>query len=155
MPALIHKKGMEYDFDMAVESTWSWVQMVAQLDGDSMAYVVQGPHNRSGGLVGCDLAMRPGLYDHKRHHQSKHAGKTSAKLRVGDFLPRRDDGSAIRIHPQWSTTKVQCIAVEGHDYEVRTPWNGLGASDGPGTYKWYTSLGAERTLLFDPMKRGA
>ena len=50
---------------------WSWLEMLAQLDEDSMAFVVQGEDNRSRGLVGCDIAMRPGSYDHKRHHQLK------------------------------------------------------------------------------------
>ena len=45
----------------------------------------------------------------------------------------RVDGSAVRLHPQWSKTAVESYAVEGHAEEVEIPAHGLGESGGPGT----------------------
>jgi len=150
--AIIKDKGMDYDFDETRRVVWSWFEMVAQLDDESMAYVVNGPDNRSGGLTGCWFSARPGSYDHKGHHQLKHEGKPKrdARLRVWDFLLVRADGSSVRLHPQWSTTTVESFPGEGHTTEVEPPARGLGESDGPGT-----SAGTQRNLKFDALKRPA
>ena len=67
---------------------------------------------------------------------------------IWDFVLIRKDGSGIRLHPQWSTTKVESYDVEGHDEEVQPPCAGLGGSDGPGTYKYYKEIGSKRELRF-------
>ena len=153
--AIVKGKGMDYDFDLTKVQYWSWLEMVAQLDDESMAYVVNGPDNRSRGLVACWVSSRPHSYDHKRHHQLKEARnpKKDAQLRVWDFFITRDDGSSIRLHPQWSTTKVETFAGGGHDEEVEPPVHGLGESDGRGTYKWFKSLGTQKQLKFNALKR--
>ena len=51
------------------------------------------------------------------------------------------------MHPEWSTTKVPTFEVEGHE-ETQIPRNGLGMSDGHGTFKYYRELGKARTLKF-------
>ena len=145
-----HPKGMSYTFDESEMGEWSWWEMVAMLNSESMEFVVAS--DRSGGLVGCRLEPRPGSYDHKRHHEKNLAGRpeTDTQLRVWDFVLIRKDGSGVRLHPQWSTPKVESYAVEGHDEEVQTPWAGLGGSDGPGTYKSYKEIGSQRMLRFGP-----
>ena len=125
--------------------------MVAQLDDDSLTYVVDGddPNNRSGGLRGCSLSLRGGSYDHKRQvqvHQDE-------KMREWDFLLVRENGSSIRLHPNWNDRKVKTYKREGHTTEVEPPARGLGQSDGPGTFKHYREIGNERTLRFDAQKR--
>ena len=50
----LHPKGMEYSFDENVMLDWSWLEMVAQLDEDSMFEVV------GDGLVRCEFS-RPRL----------------------------------------------------------------------------------------------
>ena len=116
--------------------------------------MVNGPDGSSGGLVSCSFALRPKSYDHKRHHQLRLAGtpKKDTQLRVWDFLVVRADGSAVRLHPQWSKTAVESYAVEGHAEEVEIPAHGLGESDGPGTYR-LKYLGTQRRLKFDGTKR--
>ena len=152
---------LEYDFDTDDMRSWSWMEMVAQLDDASIEFVVTG-EGRSGGLVGCDLSTRPGSYDHSRRHQLEDGGATVAaqhgfegiyQLPTWDFVLRRDDGSAIRLHPQWSTQKVVSFPAEGHAEPVEPPIAGLGKSDGRGTYKKYKLIGAERTLKFAARRR--
>ena len=147
--------GMDYDFDENRSHGWSWFEMVAQLDAESMAFVVNGADGRSCGLVSCSFALRPNSYDHKRHHQLRLAGtpKKDAQVRVWDFVLTRVDGSAVRLHPQWSNTAVESYAVEGHAEEVEIPAHGLGESDGPGTYRRFKDLGTQRRLKFDGTKR--
>ena len=65
------------------------------------------------------------------------------KLLRFDFLLLRDDGSGIRIHPEWSHSKFNMYEVEPHSSPVRPPRNGLGQSDGRGTFKWYKSVGTQ------------
>ena len=65
----------------------------------------------------------------------------------------RVDGSAVRLHPQWSKTAVESYAAEGHAEEVAIPAHGLGESDGPGTYRHFKDLGTQRRLKFDGTKR--
>ena len=146
---------MDYNFDYNRFHIWSWFEMVAQLDAESMAFVVNGADGRSCGLVSCSFALRPNSYDHKRHHQLRLAGtpKKDAQLRVGDFVLTRVDGSEVRLHPQWSKTAVESYAVEGHAEEVEIPAHGLGESDGPGTYRHFKDLGTQRRLKFDGTKR--
>ena len=141
---------MSYSFDESKTWQWSWWEMVAMLDNGSREYVV-GP-DRSGGLVGCRFEPRPNSYDHKRHHAKTSAGgpQTATKLPIWDFVLIRKDGSGVRLHPAWSTTKVESFAVEGHEEEVPIPWAGLGKSDGPGTYRAYKDIGSDRILRFGP-----
>ena len=92
-------------------------ELVAQLNAESIDYVVNGPNNRSGGLTECWLSVRPGSYDHKRHHKLKQDGmpQPDAQLRVWDFLLVREDGSSVRLHPQWGNTHVDALAGKGHE----------------------------------------
>ena len=147
--AIIHPPGMSYDFDEYDLREWSWWELVAQLNGASLAYVVEDGDN-SRGLIACEFRPRTNSYDHKRHHEKRTAGKPEedAQLRVWDFVLIRSDQSAVRHHPQWSTTKVETYAVEGHGAPVEIPRNGLGKSDGAGTYKYYRQVGCQRTLKF-------
>ena len=149
-----HGDGMEYEVDWCVQKPWSWLEMVAQLTAESIRIAVKGPEGRSRGLVGCTVAFRPGSYDHKRHHALKMKGASSnVKLPVWDFILHRDDSSAIRLHPQWSNTKVETFLAEGHTDEVEPPDAGLGASDGRGTFKKYKAIGTAGLLRFDGLKR--
>ena len=68
-------------------------------------------------------------------------------MRCWDFILRRSDGTAVRLHPEWSSTKVPTFEVEGH-VETQIPHNGLGMSDGRFTFMYYRTLGQERELKF-------
>ena len=153
--AILKGKGMAWEWDWHNMLTWSWLEMIAQLDAQSMQTAVRGPQGRSGGLVSCQLVVRPNSYDHKRHHQQQQGNsqwQSRQKLPIWDFLLLRDDGSGLRMHPQWGSTVVECYEVEGHAEEVQPPQWGLGKSDGPGTYKRFKQIGASSKLRFDAEK---
>ena len=140
---------MSYEFDEDDMREWSWLELVAQLDEESLKYVVEDGDD-SRGLIGCEFKQRPGSYDHKSHNEKKAAGRPQkdVQLLVWDFVLMRSDGSALRLHPQWNTTKVETYAVEGHETPVQIPKRSLGGSDGPGTYRYYKELGNQKTLRF-------
>ena len=109
-------------------------------------------------MVGCMLAPRPKSYGHKRHPQlNNNADGTrrvnKPQLRIWDFVLTREDGSALRLHPQWTTTKVETFAAEGHNTAVAVPQAGLGNSDGRGTYRLYKDIGMGYMIRFDASKK--
>ena len=75
-------------------------------------------------------------------------GAPQSRLSKWDFVLLRSDGAAVRLHTEWSTPKIPTCAVEGHTEPVEIPQNGLGRSDGRGTFRWYRNLGQEETLRF-------
>ena len=130
--------------------------MLSQLDEESLQYVVNGPENRSCGVVRCCVAPRPNSYDHKRHHALKEAGKPvlDRKLPVWDFVILRADGTATRLHPDWAKTYIETFAPQGYEDPVMEPAKGLGKSDGPGTYRWYKEvIGNMKYLRFDANRK--
>ena len=152
-----HPKGMAWTFTGEWRQ-WSWHEMIAQLDDDSMKKVVTGLEGRSGGLVGCSFAIRPGSYDHKRHNMLiKTATNSEQKLPIWDFVVHREDGTRIRLHPQWKGTVVETIEEPGHAEAsvvvTVPPRRGLGRSDGPGTYKKYKDIGITEKMRFDASKK--
>ena len=109
-------KGMTWEFSNEW-TQWSWHEMIAQLDELSMEVVVTGPLGRSCGLVGCSFAIRPGSYDHKRHNMLRKSDRNFQhihKLPYWDFVVHREDGSGIRLHPEWSKPSVETFEELGH-----------------------------------------
>ena len=152
-----HPKGMAWWFTGEWRQ-WCWHEMIAQLDDTSMEKVVNGFEGRSRGLVGCSLAIRPGSYDHKRHHMLiETATNSKQRLPVWDFVLHRADGSGIRLHPQYKGTVVETIEEPGHAEAsvvvTVPPRRGLGRSDGPGTYKKYKDIGITDKMRFDASKK--
>ena len=124
--------------------------MIAQLTEESRATVVNGPQGRSCGVVGCSFAVRPNSYDHSRSHMLRQKSSASlVKLPIWDFVVHRADGTAIRLHPEWSQPRFPSFAEEGHGEVVQPPRAGLGRSDGRGTYKIYKTLANQETLRFE------
>ena len=117
--------------------------MVAQMDEEAIRYVVEDG-DRSRGLVGCEMRKREGSYDHSRQVQLP---RHHPQLRDWDFILKRNDGTAVRLHPQWSEKTIPTFTLESAE-EIPLPRNGLGQSDGPGTFKRYKKMGLERTLMF-------
>ena len=142
--AIIHPSGPSFWFDSADMRGWSWWEFVAQMDEESIRYVCEDGDS-SRGLVGCECRPRAGSYDHSRHVQPTYSVR--AQLRCWDFILRRSDGTAVRLHPEWNTTTIPTFAVEGQG-ETQIPRNGLGMSDGHGTFRYYRNLGQERLLKF-------
>ena len=148
-------KGMAWEFSQDEWTEWFWHEMIAQLDDASMRTVVTGPDGRSRGLTGCSFVIRPNSYDHQRHHMMKvtTGNPGTTKLPHWDFVVCRADGSAIRLHPEWSKPHVASFESEGHTEEVTPPRAGLGRSDGRGTYRHYKTVGCAQKLRFDGGKR--
>ena len=142
--AIIHPKGTKYWFESRDMRGWSWWEMVGQMNEESIRYVCEDGDS-SRGLVGCECRPRTGSYDHSRHVQP--ANRTRPQLRCWDFILRRSDGTAVRLHPEWSKDKIPTFAVEGQGV-TQLPRNGLGTSNGHGTFKYYRTLGQERELKF-------
>ena len=142
--AIIHPPGMEFWFDHADVRVWSWWELVAQMSEDSIKYVVEDGDS-SRGLVGCEFRPRTGSYDHSRQVQPAYGDR--AQLRCWDFILRRSDGTAVRLHPEWTKTTIPTFAVEGQGV-TQIPRNGLGMSDGHGTFRYYRNLGRGRLLKF-------
>ena len=135
--AITHPPGMEFWFDHADVRVWSWWELVAQMDEESIRYVVEDG-DCSRGLVGCEFRQRTGSYDHKRQ---VHRPGQGPQLREWDFVLQRQ-------HPEWDFV----YAVEGEG-ESEIPRNGLGMSDGRGTFRYYKEVGQQRSLKF--ARRGA
>ena len=142
--AIIHPPGTAFWFDSADMRGWSWWEFVAQMDEESIRYVCEDGDS-SRGLVGCECRPRAGSYDHSRQVQPAYSVR--AQLRCWDFILRRSDGTAVRLHPEWTKTTIPTFAVEGQG-ETQIPRNGLGMSDGHGTFRYYRTLGQERELKF-------
>ena len=142
--AITHPKGERYWFDSQDMRGWSWWEMVAQMNEESIRYVCEDGDS-SRGLVGCECRPRAGSYDHSRQVQPAYSVR--AQLRCWDFILRRSDGTAVRLHPEWKKTTIPTFAVEGQGV-TQIPRNGLGMSDGPRTFRYYRTLGQERVLKF-------
>ena len=52
--AIVYPREEEYHFVEDDLHEWSWHEMVAQLDAESMRVVVEGEAGRSGGLIRCN-----------------------------------------------------------------------------------------------------
>ena len=137
--------GLTWWFDETHTVCWFWLDMVAQMDQPSIQLVCHGPEGRSRGLVRCEFSQR-GL------GAAWVDAYGNPQLWAWDFVLIREDGSGIRVHPQWSTTEILTY-VERHGGEVEIPLAGLGSSDGPGTYRHYRFLVTGPELRFDATKR--
>ena len=78
--------------------------------------------------------------------------RREVKLPAWDFVIERSDGTALRLHPQRSTPKVETFSVDGPPEPVEPPSNGHGGSWGPGTYSHFKNAQTELVLHFDPNK---
>ena len=160
MPTIFHDKGTSYWFSATtVTEEWWWMEMVAQLRDDDIRLVVTGgPNGRGRGLVSCECAPRPNSYDHKRQHKAVQQCSANGerpptvKMPVWDFVLNRDDGTGIRLHPQWSDRSLETIELGGHAEPIEIPRKGLGKSDGRGTFKKFKALGMTGSVRFDPSK---
>ena len=95
-------------------------------------------------------AQKSDQLDHKRYHNLPRGipdCEQANTLMVWDFVPTRDDGSCVSLHPNYSNAKVDCKYGErGTDHEV--PRTGLGGSSGPGTFKRFAWKGTDAVLKF-------
>ncbi len=144
-----HPTGMQWTFKTNMVP-WSWMDMIAQLDPDSMRYVVNGDDSRGSGcgVTGCWIKPRPKSYDHALQHANLYAWRETRDTMIWDFVIKRADGTGVRLHPQWSTNKITAFAEEGRWLQVQPPNHGPGHSDGKGTYKMHKELNNQKTLKF-------
>ena len=166
------KKTDDHNMDYFFTNTmvnWSWKEMVAQLDDESMDYVVRGPTGRSGGLLCCFCEVTPNGYDHKRQtlfknmeperfHEVRPMMKSSRempKLPEWDFLLIRQDMTAVRIHPENSKTSFSAREQQVMMPASPVPTKGIGKSDGKGTFLRMTIHKDRKVIKFDAKKKPA
>ena len=113
-----------------------------------MRKVVQGPDNRSRGLVSRSI-QKTGQVDRNRNFNLPRCiPRDKQAYMLWDFVLTRDDESEVSLHPSLSKNKVECIYwVGGTDREV--PKTDLDGSSGPGTFKRVKSEGVHETLKLD------
>ena len=105
--AIDHPPGERFWFAHEDKRVWSWWVMVAQIDEDSIRYVVEDG-DRSRGLVGCEVRRRRNPYDHKRQVQCPDG---HPQLRDWAFILKRSDGTAVRLQPQWSKKDIPTFYI--------------------------------------------
>ena len=160
VPVCDHPKGMEFSFDETRTNEWTWQEMVAQLDAESMKRVVEGQY--AAVAEDSNAAVAEGIpkqiawcaivktdrYDHKRNHALK---DYTTVYYIWDFVFFRSDGSQIGCHPEYSHTKFGSYEGQARlDHEL--PKGGKGWSSGPGTYKYFKKKGIDQQLRFDATK---
>ena len=155
---VVHEdKGPHYRFNEGNMREWSWLEMVAQMTDDSIRTLLGSDvRGHSRGLTHCSVEVRPNSYDHKRHDLIKKSGcvDVSGRLPVWDFVITRTDNTKIRLHPAWKKTEIEVFEpAEGPPHLVPAPMNGIGESDGPGTFKSFQRLQTTGMLRFDPEKQ--
>jgi hypothetical protein len=104
---------------------WNWQEMVAQLDAESLAQVVEGQSaeligpNRSRGLVSCRLQKtdrNDQIWDMmKLLPIAGRIAHTEEKLMVWDFVLERIDGTEVWLHPCHNNPRVNCLEPGGPD----------------------------------------
>ena len=146
-----HDKGTEYFFpDESNTFLWRWQDMIKQIRDADRKRVVQGPEDRSRGLVGCSLKQSE-LYDHTRHHVLFKKGEGPMKFHW-HFLLHREDGSVATLKPSHSTTKIG-VGWKEPERDVTVPKKGgMGGSDGPGTFQMYLKKGVDDEVSFNALR---
>ena len=149
---------MDYYWKDGETVDWSWHEMIAHMEPETRAFVVNGEGGSSGGLVRCSVSRRPNSYAHKMCHAANEgqqpptpaarAGEHQAEY---DFLVVRADGSAVRIHPDWCQKTFPIYSENPHAAPVRAPAR-YGGTCGRGTYKWYKNMAKIRDGAFDAQK---
>ena len=122
--------------------------MLAQLRDDDIRYVVGGSSGDCQ-VRACSIEIRQNSYDVARHYHIEAQERRSAdvQLPVWDFVVSRSDGTALRLHPSWTNRRVKVFPVEGHELLV-VP-QGLGKSEGPGTFTRYLKQDMVKEVRFD------
>jgi len=154
----------EFNFIGEPTIDWHWQELVARLDDKSLAQVVEGQcmdPNRSRGLVSCRL-QKTDRYDHKRHYAQEQQGvrpatriHTEDQLMIWDFVLVRANGTEVWLHPNYTSTKVECLEPCGPDVpgcpqpqDPDVPKSGLGGTSGPGIYNFYKNKNLKTLLHF-------
>jgi hypothetical protein len=146
-------KGQGWAFDRTQEVRWSWKEMVAQLEEDSMGIVVDGEGGRSGGLLGCYLAPRPNSYCQNRQPKwQEWQPLDEFESFAWDFLFERADGTSVRLHPLSTNTNVVRLEVVSLAVPEEPSAEGKGGSCGRWTYKHYKDIQPRAPLKFDANK---
>ena len=86
--------------------------MVAQLDKESMQFVVRGENgDDSVGLIACAVMLRPNSYDHSRHHDAVVAAKAdAAKGAPTTVVEGLKKGSAKKRSPRGTSSPSAATA---------------------------------------------
>ena len=125
----------DYDYRFSEDDGewWSWLQMIALLCHEHMKQVVEGPDGRSGGLVSCEVSMRETWLFTDTNTDGRFPNVMSVcgccldayRHLLFDFAVTRQDGSVVRLHPNWSSAIVDAFGLADHDEQMERPRAGL------------------------------
>ena len=151
VPLMLHdEKGPQYCFpDESVTFPWMWQSMIKQIRADHRQLVVQGPEDRSRGLVGCSLKQTE-LYDHTRHTQLR--DRNGGMMYHWFFVLHREDGSVAVLKPSHKSIKIAVRWQEPAKDETTPKKGGMGGSDGPGTFRKFLNKGVDLEVAFNPAR---
>ena len=124
--------------------TWRFATMLANLKGDGMAFVCQGPSGRGGGIVSCALTNMEGHYD------PKCSRKDGVHKYTWDLVFLRADGTMFWLHPDATKSAVPYGEMGG--VVQLPPAAGAGASFGRGSYNLEKTQRQDRGLALDRTK---
>ena len=148
-----HPKGTAFSFHpTAGFFKWEWQQMVAQLHTDYLQNFVEGSGGRSRGIIGCSL-HKTDMHDMKRHRADVE-NKTAVAGVVyytWDFVVWRADGSYIAMHPNYSSTKIDC-KTHWPVWDGELPRTGKGGTSGRGTFQYFIKKQVDFVACFDAWK---
>ena len=149
---------MDYSWKDGETVAWSWHEMIAHMEPETRAFVVNGEGGSSGGLLACSVSRRPNSYGHKMCHAANEgqqpptpAAKAGEHQAEYDFVVERADGSAVRFHPDWCNKKFPIYSVNPHAAPVSAPPR-YGGTCGPGTYKGHKKMDKSKDGVFDAQR---
>ena len=126
--------------------------MVAQLHSDYLQNLVEGSGGRSRGIIGCSI-HKTDMHDMKRHRADEENKTAVAGVvyYVWDFIVWRADGSYIAMHPNFSSTKVEC-KTHWPTFDGELPRTGKGGTSGRGTFQGFVRKQVTMVCSFDAQK---
>ena len=130
------KTGAGFTIDQSTKKKWSWLEMVAQMNPQSRNSLLNGST-----LQECTFKIRPG--QEERWYATKEF--------VWDFIIKRSDGTAVAVHPEYSTTNISMSALGQRDQAPEDEERGKHTYK----YKHYRNVlqGQEKLKLkFDPAR---
>ena len=101
------------------------------------------------------MRVRGKSYDVATHYGNRqHRGQQQQDMPQAcfDFVLWWDDGTCVRLHPEWSSTQVRCYAEQPHADQVQPTARDVGQSAGPGYFRRTLDQDVSRKLRFDAAK---
>ena len=131
MSRTYHINDEMFAFDHDTTYDWSWFEMIASLESESLKYVV------GDGISKCWVAAAGvNSYEYKSHRaDTKHNStpQLREKQMEYDFVVCREEKFHVRLHPRWNTNRFPVYNAERHPEPVPVC---IGASEHRSIGRW-------------------